>query len=95
MDQTDQRSCKYYTRTSWLSGFLIEVIVFCLIIWSWYVCLFVIGLDILKNHKTFTTVFLLLYHVFIVLMITSLLRTTFTDPGSVPKNFRNVSHIID
>lgn len=87
---TDRRTCQYYKNKRWWLNFLIEFIVFALIGWSWYVYVILIGFDILEKEAVKASLFIVFYHLFIVLLLISMLRTTFTDPGSVPLHFMNV-----
>ncbi len=87
---TNQRTCQYYKNKRWWLNFLIEVAVLVLIGWSWYIYVFLIGFDILAKEIVKASLFIAFYHLFIILILISMLRTTFTDPGSVPPHFMKV-----
>jgi hypothetical protein len=89
MDPTNQRPCSFYRTPKFLCWCFGPAFVLALFSWGFYAFTYLYCLKTLSDSPL-GTLFIILFNGSMLMATISLLKTTFTDPGSVPKNFEEV-----
>lgn len=89
-DPTDQRTWRFYLKPRMIAFMIGPLFILGLFVWGTWTVTWVYLLQQLAETSSLAYLWILIFNGPMVLATISLFKTTFTDPGSVPKGFDDV-----
>lgn len=90
MDPTNQRPCSFYRTPKFLCWSIGPLFVLGLFAWGCFAFSYLICIDSPSTPSGTGALYIIIFNGAMVMATLSLLKTTFTDPGSVPRGFEEV-----